>query len=110
MIKGITVTLIKQIESGKDEFGAPIYEERRINVDNVLVAPSTTTEILDTTNLYGKKAVYSLGIPKDDTNVWEDQIVEFFGQKWRVFGFTTIGIESMIPLSWNRKAMVEKYG
>lgn len=109
MIKGITVNLIHQKQNGSDAFGAPVYEDEIIQVDNVLVAPSSSDDIVDSTNLYGKKAIYNLAIPKEDTNIWEDQYVEFFGKRWHVFGFTTQGIESMIPLSWNKKAMVELY-
>jgi hypothetical protein len=36
--------------------------------------------------------------------------VDFFGHSWRVIGFGTEGIEANIPLSWNKKIMVERYG
>ena len=61
-------------------------------------------------NLFGKKAVYTLAIPKGDTHKWEDSVVEFFGHKWKTFGFPIEGIESNIPLDWNKKVMVERYG
>ena len=47
-IKGITVTLYEQTQTGTDAFNDPIYTETAINVDNVLVYPSTQTEILET--------------------------------------------------------------
>ena len=78
-------------------------------VDNVLVAPASNSEILDATNLYGKKAVYTLAIPKGDTHEWENRIVEFFGKRWRVFGIPTKGIEANVPLDWNKKVTVELY-
>lgn len=109
-IKGITVTLYQKKEVGRDDFNAPIYEESTIMVDNVLVAPSSTDDMVTSTDLVGKKAVYTLGIPKDDTNTWEDAIVEFYGQKWHVFGFAIQGIVENIPLDWNKKVMVERYG
>lgn len=110
MIKGIKVKLINLIDSGnKDDFNNPIFSETQTDVDNVLVAPSSSQEILDSTNLYGKKAVYTLGIPKGDSHIWENQYVEFFGQRWHCFGFPTMGIEANIPLQWNMKVMVEKY-
>lgn len=110
MIKGITVKLIQQEQVGTDGFGAPIYITKPIDVENVLVTPSSSDDITSSVQLYGKKAVYTLGIPKGDTHEWEDQFVEFFGKTWRVFGFATEGIESMIPLDWNKKVMVERYG
>lgn len=107
MIKGIQVTLLKKVKIGDDEFNEPIYRDEEINVDNVLVAPSSTDDIVNAQNLYGKKAVYTLAIPKRDQNTWEDTEVIFFGKKWRTFGMPIEGIEHNIPLSWNKKVMVE---
>lgn len=108
-IKGITVKLITKVEIEKDPFGTPIYQDKIIEVDNVLVGFPTTDDITNSLNLYGKKIIYTLGIPKGDINLWEDQEVEFFGQKFRAFGAVTQGIEDLIPLSWNKKVMVEFY-
>lgn len=109
MIKGITVTLIQKKEVGRDPFNKPIYEDVPIEVDNVLVSPTSTEDIVNTLDLTGKKAVYTLAIPKGDTNDWEDAEVIFFGKRWRTFGFVTEGIEHLIPLDWNKKVMVERY-
>ncbi len=109
-IKGITVTLINKVEIGKDPFGKPIYEDTEILVDNVLVSPTLSDDIVNQLNITGKKAVYTLAIPKGDTRIWEDQEVRFFNKRWRVFGMEIEGIEEMIPLDWNKKVMVERYG
>ena len=109
-IKGITVTLISKQETGKDPFGEPIYEDVEIEVDNVLISPTTSDDIVNQMTLTGKKAVYTLAIPKGDTNDWEDQEVRFFGEKWRVFGAPLQGIDHLIPLDWNKKVTVERYG
>lgn len=109
-IKGITVTLVSKQETGRDPFGEPIYEDVEIEVDNVLISPTTSDDIVNQMTLTGKKAVYTLAIPKGDTNNWEDQEVRFFGEKWRVFGVPLQGIDHLIPLSWNKKVMVERYG
>ncbi len=110
MIKGIPVTLYEKIQVGEDPFHKPIYEEKPVIVENVLVAPAQEQEILDTLNLTGRKAVYTLGIPKGDEHVWEDRTVEFWGHKWHTIGMPIQGIESMIPLEWNMKVRVERYG
>ena len=110
MIKGITVTLISRTEIGKDELQHPVYEETEEEVENVLVYPASTTEILETLDLTGKRAVYNMAIPKGDCHVWKDQKVRFFGETWRVIGFGQKGIEENIPLDWNEKWMVERYG
>lgn len=106
---GITVTLYEVTQTGTDGFGEPVYTETPTNVDNVLVSPSTPQEILDTVNLYGRKAVYTLGIPKGDEHDWENRRVDFLGESWRVFGIPTKGIEELIPLDWNMKVTVERY-
>lgn len=110
MIKGTTVTIVTMVQKGKDEFNAPIWEKIEEKVDNVLIAPSTSNEILSANDLYGKKAVYTLAIPKSDKHNWEDCEVYFFGEKWRTFGIPLEGISKLIPLEWNKKVMVERYG
>lgn len=109
-IKGITVILYEKQKTGVDEFNHSIYEETPIRVENVLVAPTSSTEILDMQNLTGKKAVYTLAIPKGDEHDWEDCRVEFFGKMWHVIGFPVQGIDANIPLQWNQKWTVERYG
>lgn len=109
LLKGIDIVLIDKVESGVDEFNHPIFVDKEIVVNNVLVAPVKTEDILNIVNLTGKKAEYQLGIPKGDKNTWENREVVFFGKKWRTIGIPQEGIESMIPLSWNRKIMVERY-
>lgn len=109
MLKGITVTLINKAQTGTDPFGAPIFSDIEIDVDNVLVSPTQSDDMVNQLSLTGRKAVYTLAIPKGDENIWENQEVRFFDQRWRVFGIPTQGIEELIPLSWNKKVMVERY-
>lgn len=109
LIKGITVTLHIKTRSGTDDFNRDKFTDTTVNVNNVLVGQPSTQEILDTTNLYGRKAQYILGIPKSDTHVWENTCVEFFGKKWRTFGMPIKGIEENVPGDWNQKVWVDKY-
>lgn len=109
MIKGMPVKLYERILSGTDEFDHPVYTETPVMVENVLVAPVSIQEILDTLNLTGKKAVYNIAIPKGDSHTWKDCRVDFFGQSWRVIGLPQQGIDENIPGSWNQKWMVERY-
>lgn len=109
MIKGITVILCDKVQIGTDPFNHPIYEEKEISVDNVLVTPSTTDDIVTYQDMFGKKAVYTLAIPKGDNHDWEDKKIIFFDKEWSSFGFVTQGIEENIPLDWNKKVMVERY-
>lgn len=110
MIKGVTVTIINKVQTGTDEFNAPVWKKTEEQVDNVLIAPSTSNEVVSAADLYGKKAVYTLAIPKGDTHNWEDCEVCFFGKTWRTFGIPLEGISELIPLEWNKKVMVERYG
>lgn len=109
-IKGITIILVDKVNTGTDPFNNPVYEEQEIEVDNVLISPTSTDDIVNQLSIDGKKAVYTLAIPKDDAHEWEDKEVHFFGQKWRTFGTPLEGIEELIPLEWNKKVMVERYG
>ncbi len=109
-LRGINVKLYNKQKIGTDGFGTPIYDESEFTiVSNVLVAPATSEEIIDAQNLHGKKAVYTLAIPKGDTHNWKDRKVEFFGEIWRTFGIPLESIEELIPLDWNTKVMVERY-
>ena len=109
-MRGITITLYEREQSGTDLFNRPEYTETPVEVENVLVAPVTPggEEVLDTLDLTGRKAVYTLAIPKGDTHRWEGCRVEFFGETWQVIGKPTQGIEELIPLSWNKKVTVEQ--
>lgn len=109
-IKGITVRLINLVETGEDNIGSPIFEEIAVEIPNVLVVPASSDDTIDSVSLYGDRAVYMLGIPKGDTHNWENQIVEFFGCRWKTLGIPLEGIEDNIPLKWNKKVMVERYG
>ena len=108
-LHGITITLYDKTSTTTDDFGVPVYTETAVSVDNVIVGQPTSQEILDTLNLTGKKAVYTLGIPKGDTHTWTDRKVSFFGQTFKTISMPIGGIEDMIPLDWNYKIMVEAY-
>lgn len=110
LLKGISVTLYSdKVQTGVDPFNQPIYETKIITVDNVLVAPALPDDIVQANNMYGKKLVYTLAIPKGDKNDWNNVTVEFFGHKFKTFGHAMEGIEHLIPLDWNKKVMVEAY-
>lgn len=109
-MRGITVTLYNRTQTGTDPLNHPIYTEAAVSVHNVLVAPMSTEEVLQTYTLTGRKAVYQMGIPKGDTHDWTaGKRVRFFGEDWRIIGLPEEGIEELIPLSWNKKVKVERY-
>ena len=51
MIKGITITLYERTQTGTDDFNKPVYSENPVTVDNVLVSPVSSQEVIDTLNL-----------------------------------------------------------
>lgn len=110
MIRGITVTLYQKQQTGADGFHAPVCQEVPVEVKNVLIGEPTGEDLINELQLYGKRLAYTLAIPKGDTHDWEDVTVEFFGEKFRTYGAVTQGMEEMIPLCWNRKVKVERYG
>ncbi len=109
MIKGITVTLTQKVKSGVDGFNNPIYREDEVSVTNVLVTPSTSEDIVDTLNRTGKKAVYTLCIPKGDTHDWENTSVQFNGKKYQTIGQVKRYIDENVPLKWNDQIQVSNY-
>lgn len=108
-MRGITVTLYDITETGRDDFNQPITEETAVEVENCLISPASETEITDTLNLTGRKAIYTIAIPKGDTHDWTDKKVSFLGQTFRTIGMPIGGIEELITLAWNYKVRCEIY-
>ena len=113
MIKGKTITIIKKIQTGTDWTNAPIYEDSEETVDNVLIGEPSSDDVINTLNLHGKHVAYILAIPKGDEHDWTDTEVILpppFAGRYRTIGEPTAGIEENIPLCWNKKVKVERYG
>lgn len=105
----MTVYLAVKQKTGTDPFGAPCFETHLEAVEDVIVSPASSENVATTEQLTGRKAVYVLGIPKDDKHQWEETWVEFFGRRWRTIGIPVEGINALIPLRWNKKVTVERY-
>ena len=109
-MRGISITLYDKTQIGIDDFNRPIYEDVPRTIENVLIGEPTTDQVIDELNLSGKRLAYTLAIPKGDTHEWTDRKVEFFGEVFHTFGKPTQGIDHLIPLDWNKKVKVERYG
>ena len=109
-MRGIDVVLHVKTKTGVDRLNNPVYSDDTVTVGNVLVGQPTTEEAASSVSLYGKQLAYVLGIPKGDEHVWTDTEVEFFGQKFKTFGFPIEGIEALVPTAWHKKVLVERYG
>lgn len=107
-MRGITVTLYTKTADSTDPFGAPVWTEKAVTVDNVLVGQPDTDDITSSTDLYGKRIDYMLGIPKGDSHDWTDKRVEWtdaYGRtvKCETFGFPLTGVEALVPGPWHMK-------
>lgn len=109
IIKGISIILHEEVQTGVDAFNRPIFSTTPTIVENVLINPISSADAIDILNLSGKTVSYELCIPKGDNHVWEDVEVEFYGHKWRTIGIPTQTIEALTPLDWNKKIKVERY-
>lgn len=110
MLNGIDITLYTKTQTGTDAFHAPVYEETPVTVHNVLVGEPAMEDIVNDLQLYGRRLAYTLALPKGDAHDWHNVTVEFWGQKFRAYGDVTQGIEALLPLPWNKKVKVERYG
>lgn len=109
MIKGEKVILLSKNQIGTDPFGAAIYEEAEIEVENVIIGSPSTDDAISDLNIYGKRLLFVLGIPKGDTNDWKDKTVVIRGQKFRTYGFPLTQTEANVPGRWNTQVKVEAY-
>lgn len=114
-MRGITVTLYAKTQTDTDPFGAPIYTETPVTVDDVLIGEPSTDDVTSSTSLYGKQLACMLAIPKGDSHDWTDARVEWTDAQGHVqtvhtFGFPIMGIEANVPTRWHMKIRCEAYG
>ena len=118
MLKGMTITLVKETTTGYDDFNQPIVSTDDVTIDDCLVGQPTTDDITTTTDLYGKKIAYVIGIPKavmggDDgfaIDDFVDAIIKIDNKPYKTIGFPQCGIQANIPLRWAFNVKVECYG
>lgn len=108
LIQGISVLLFEKQEAGRDGFNRPVYTEKAVRVDNVLIEPLSSDPSESGDDMSGRKSVCLLCLPKGDSHDWTDRDVEFYGKRWHTTGEVMEWIESMVPLSWNKKVRCER--
>ena len=108
MIQGQSIVLYNRTVTGYNDFNEPIFTNTKTTVENCLIAPVSGDDIIDTHELEGRREVYTIALPKGDAHTWDNNIVEFWGKRWRVFGAPVEGMPENIPLSWNKKITVER--
>lgn len=108
-IQGITIQLINKVEGAVDAFNRPTtVDAEPVDVADVLVGEPSADDIINSTNLHGRKVKYTLAIPKGDTHNWTGDVI-IWGERYKIITTPTQGIEANIPLRWNKKVMVEEY-
>lgn len=107
-IKGVSVVLHVRTEGELDPLGNPTYTTEDVTVDNVLWNVSTVDDLIDKDRLEGTMELYTLSIPKGDEHKWLENTVTFNGKTFHCYAESE-GIEELIPLSWNKKVLVERY-
>lgn len=109
-MRGRTIQLYTQIQTGTDWSNRPIYEEALVDVNDVLINSPTAEDIAQTLDLFGKHVQYVLSIPKGDENDWTNKKVFIPGYGM----FRTITdvqyMEENTPTRWNKEVKVERYG
>lgn len=114
-LKGISITIEVKTQTGTDPLGAPVFSSRWETVENVLVGQPDPEEVKQALDIQGKKVIYKLAIPKGDEHDWENTRVMLpepysFAGTYMTVGFPISGIDELVPLSWNQKVLLERYG
>ena len=107
-IKGVSVVLHVRSVKENDPLGNPIYKYKDVTVNNVLWNATTASDLIDTSRLEGTKELYTLAIPKGDANTWLENTVTFRGKTYHCYAESE-GMESLTPLEWNKKVLVERF-
>lgn len=109
MIKGETIILIDKVSKGKDPFGADVFEETQIIVNDVIIgSPHFDASVTDQ-ELTGKTIAYILGIPKGDNHDWKDKDIIIRGERFKTYGFPLTQTDDNVPGKWNTQVKVERY-
>ena len=106
-MRGETVVVEDLVPDGKDRYGKPQYATLDIEVENVLVAPGATDDVIDS-NRDGVTVAYTLYFPKTYTGDLEGRKVRVRGEPFDVIGSPRPYPVETTPTDWNRKAEVEK--
>lgn len=104
---GETVEVETTVQAGKDSFGNAIYESKFVPVENVLVAPSSTTNVIDTTRPNGANVVYQLYFPKGFDLPLMNKKIKVRNEVFRVIGDPKPYPVENTPTPWFMEVEVE---
>lgn len=106
MIAGTTVTVLIPTAASVDEFNNEALEWGRLEVQNVLVAPADTADVVDSNRPDGNRARLILHFPKAFSASLRNCRVEVLGKVWEVEGDPQPFMPDLTPGVWNRPVKV----
>lgn len=107
MILGETVKVSITQETGKDAFNAPIYKTEWEEVNDVLVVPGSTDNVVESNRQRGTRVVYTLHFPKTFNKSLRGCLVEVRGEQFRVIGDPKPYQMWNCPTRWHMPVEVE---
>ena len=108
LLEGETVVVIHRAEVGRGAGNTPIYTEVEEAVDDVLVSPASTSDVIESNRPDGTELVYRLDFPKTWTRSLRGCRVRVRGEEFHVAGDPRPFLGSLTPGRWNRPVNVER--
>ncbi|MDY5151341.1 hypothetical protein R6G85_02415 [Actinotignum urinale] len=103
-MQGEQVEIITYAQVGEDDFKTPIYVEKSIVVENVLVAPAYTGDLTGGQRIEGDKTRLELHFPKTFTTNLRGATAKIRGSLYKIIGDPQPYIPANTPTCWGRKA------
>jgi hypothetical protein len=104
---GETVQVATRVEAGRDAFNNEIWEEAIVDVENVLVAPSSTDAVEGSLRVDSTKRTLNLYFPKTFTGVLAKAKICIRNEWYLVVGDPFRFDCSQCPTEWNLTCQVE---
>lgn len=108
-IEGIDVVVIRRVPTGEvDDMGEPVTRDAWEGVRDVLVSPSSTSDMDEPARPHGDKTSVRLHFPKSYTASLAGCDIELDGVLYRVQGDPQGYIPDLTPGRWNRPVTAKK--
>lgn len=103
MLRGEAVTVLRPAKTGTDAFNAPVNAWAAERVENVLVAPASTSD-LGTDRPEGDRTEIELHFPRAYASSLRGCKVQWRGHDWLVQGDPQPYAAALTPGDWDRAA------